>query len=145
MGWLFCIILLVDVFSTASFMLFAANMFIVHFDYCLKNATTLEDMGGTFSKINRNPFDWGVLYNLKAIGVLGWLFWFPTLNLDKYEGYYSPRIDRPELVIEKRGVRGIEAVVKGKIKELKSLEEMVKVAEESYVGYTMLFEGEAYK
>lgn len=93
--------ILVDLLSVLSFMLFAGGMAFAHLSLIRENRTTIEEIDSSFNGGHThsafaspdNCYDLGELYNLRNSGfggIISW--WFPTPQRDKYDGYVQHKI-----------------------------------------------------
>ena len=138
----------VDFVACIGFLVFSGNMAFAHLEFITQNITTLDNMGrldvnrstlaGTH-KDTRFMWNFGLMYNLREVGLTGWFWWFPRAHSNKYEGYYWNRIHKPREYICLRGEGKSHLWKNQKKVTLETAELMMKAAKQAYEEYTLLY------
>ena len=114
-------VILCDFVGVLFFICFSFSMAASHIDMLIYNTTTIgsgtkavvKSTGEAYFGYVRNKFDFGYLFNLRAVGLLGPMFWLPVANNNKYEGYYFPELQKSREYLEIKFAKNVTCIKDG--------------------------------
>jgi len=136
----------VDFCAVVFFMIFAGTMASAHLEFIIHNLTTLDDLhlgAGHAGRVNhvgkaRSPYDFGIFFNLRALGFLNWRFWLPLASDNKYEGYFYPKFNESREFIPIKFENKVKCIKDGELVDMKDESEIITASKMSYEAFTIV-------